>query len=220
MTRVLILRPEPSASATAKMARERGLDAVSVPLFEVEPVQWDAPEASSFDGLLLTSANAVRAGGSPLEALRGLSVYAVGEATAEAARAAGFDVAASGDSGIDRLLGSIDGDLKLLHLCGEDRREPTDGRQSITPVAVYRAKPIEDPRLGNVGDAVALIHSPRAGRRFAELAGDRRSIAVAAISHAAREAVGSGWRAIEIAEAATDEALLAVAERLCNNLPR
>jgi uroporphyrinogen-III synthase len=220
MTRVLILRPEPGASATAERGRQRGLDAVAIPLFEIEPAAWKAPEASSFDGLLLTSANAVRLGGSQLESLRGLSVYAVGEATAEAARAAGFDVAASGHSGIDALLKSVDGGLKLLHLCGEDRREPIDARQSITPVAVYRAKVIEDPRLGNVGNAVALIHSPRAGRRFAELAADRRSIAVAAISDAAGEAVGSGWRAIEIAETPTDEALLAVAERLCNNLPR
>jgi uroporphyrinogen-III synthase len=220
MTRVLILRPEPGASATAERARRRGLDAVAIPLFEIEPAEWEAPEASSFDGLLLTSANAVRVGGSQLEALRGLSVYAVGEATAEAARGAGFDLAASGDSGIDRLLESIDGDLKLLHLCGEDRREPIDARQSITPVAVYRAKAIEDPRLSNIGDAVALIHSPRAGRRFAELGGDRRSIAVAAISDAAGEAAGPGWRAVEIAETPTDEALLAVAERLCNNLSR
>jgi uroporphyrinogen-III synthase len=220
MTRVLILRPEPGASATAERALERGLDAVAIPLFEIETVPWGVPHIGGFDGLLLTSANAVRLGGSQLEALRGLSVYAVGEATAEAAHAAGFDVAASGDSGIDMLLKSIDGELKLLHLGGEDRREPIDARQSITPVAVYRAKPIEDPRLSNIGDAVALIHSPRAGRRFAELAGDRRSIAVAAISDAAGEAVGSGWRAVEIAETPTDEALLAVAERLCNNLTR
>ena len=40
--------------------------------------------------------------------LRGLPVYAVGEATAEAARNGGFDIAATGDAGVDRLLGSIE----------------------------------------------------------------------------------------------------------------
>jgi uroporphyrinogen-III synthase len=217
MSRVLVLRPEPGASATVERARARGLDAVAVPLFEIEQVPWAIPAIAAFDGLLLTSANAVRCGGDQLPAVRGLSVYAVGEATADAARKAGFDVAVTGEGRVEGLLDSIEGELKLLHLCGEDRREP-DARQTITPVAVYRAKAIEHPELGKMD--VALIHSPRAGLRFAELAGNRSQIAVAAISEAAAEAVGSGWKAIEIAEAPTDEALLAVAERLCNNLPR
>jgi uroporphyrinogen-III synthase len=141
----------------------------------------------------------------------------VGQATAEAARAAGFDVAATGEAGVDWLLDSIDGKLRLLHLCGEDRRDP-EARQPITRAVVYRAREIEHRELDRIG--VAVIHSPRAGRRFAELAGDRSQIAVAAISAAAAKAVGDGWRAIEIAEVPTDEALLAVAERLCNNLMR
>src|SRR3954454_22152380 len=118
MMRVLILRAEPGASATMQRARERGLDGIAMPLFEVEALDWQAPEPSGFDGLLLTSANAVLHGGEQLRSLRGLKVYAVGEATAEAAREAGFDVEATGKSGIDRLLGSIDADLNLLHPCG------------------------------------------------------------------------------------------------------
>jgi uroporphyrinogen-III synthase len=170
--------------------------------------------------LLLTSANAVRCSGRKLQSLRDLPVYAVGEATMAAAREAGFDIAASGDSGVDRLLGSIDDDLRLLHLCGEDRREPVDAPQSIASIAVYRAKAIENPDLDHVAGGVALIHSPRAGHRLAELIENRSIVAIAAISAAAAEAVGSGWNAIEIAETPTDEALLALAERLCNNLPR
>jgi uroporphyrinogen-III synthase len=105
MRRILVLRPEPGASATLRRAHERGLHAVAVPLFEIEPVAWDAPEAGGFDGLLLTSANAVRSAGEQLEELRGLPVYAVGEATAGAAREAGFEVASTGDTDIRRLLG-------------------------------------------------------------------------------------------------------------------
>ena len=35
MSRVLVLRPEPGASATVERARKLGLDAVVIPLFEV-----------------------------------------------------------------------------------------------------------------------------------------------------------------------------------------
>ena len=105
MRRVVVLRPEPGASATGKRARKRGLDPIILPLFELEPVAWQAPDPHGFDGLLLTSANAVRMGGDQLKGLRGLPVHAVGEATAKAAREAGFDIASTGNAGIDGLLG-------------------------------------------------------------------------------------------------------------------
>jgi uroporphyrinogen-III synthase len=64
-----------------------------------------------------------------------------------------------------------------------------------------------------------LIHSPRAARRFAELtdARGRESIAIVAISPAAADAAGAGWAQVDAADKPTDEALLALAERLCNN---
>lgn len=216
MAQVLVLRPQPGADATLAKAQALGLDAVGVPLFETEPVEWEVPDAGSFDGLLLTSANAVRFGGEGLAGLRGLKVYAVGELTAEAAREAGFDVAATGDAGVDRLLGSIKPDLRLLHLGGADRREPDGAKQQITPVIVYRAKPIEPPDLGNAHGCIVLVHSPRAGRRFAELVTDRGSIRVVAISHAAAAAAGDGWKNVEVADQPSDDALLALAARLCD----
>jgi uroporphyrinogen-III synthase len=216
MGRVLVLRPEPGASATVERARERGLDALAVPLFKVEPVPWNAPDPTGFDGLLLTSANAVRHG-EQLARLRDLTVYAVGEATADAARAAGFGIAGIGDAGVDRLLATIDAGLMLLHLCGADRREPRQPRQEITPVIVYRSMPIGAPDLSTASGSIALIHSPRAGRRFAELVRDKGSITVAAISEASADAVGNDWRSTHVADEPTDEALLALAARLCNN---
>ncbi len=216
MRQVLVLRPEPGASATVEQARKRGLDAIAVPLFEVEPVAWDAPDPAHFDGLLLTSANAARNGGEGLRTLKTLPAYAVGEATAEAARGAGFAISATGDGGVGQLLGAIDPGLKLLHLCGVDRQAPEEARQRITTVPVYRAHPIAAPDLGGAGGSVALIHSPRAGRRFAELVRDKAGIAIAAISPAAAEAVGAGWQCVEMADAPSDDALLALAARLCN----
>ena len=214
MTRVLVLRPEPGASATVDRARAMGLDAVATPLFEVEPLDWDVPEASGFDGVLLTSANALRHGGDGLQALRGLKAYAVGDATAQAAREAGFDVAATGDAGVERLLGSLEPDLRLVHLCGADHRGTEGARQAITPLAVYCSKAVDDVRLPEA--EVALIHSPRAGANFAELAQDKSRIAIVAISRPAADAAGDGWRAVEVAKQPTDVALLALAVRLCN----
>ncbi len=125
--------------------RPAELDAVRIPLFEIEAVEWQAPDASGFDALLMTSANALRFGGEQLASFRGLPVHAVGKATAEAAREAGFDIASSGDGGVERLLGSLEADLKLLHLCGEDRSATRGVRQEVTAVTVYR---IEDDRTG------------------------------------------------------------------------
>ena len=45
---------------------------------------------------------------------------------------------------------------------------------------------------------------------------NRASIQIAAISAAAARAAGTGWARIETAERPTDEALLALAERLCD----
>ena len=219
MKPLLVLRPEPGGSATVERARQRGLIAIAIPLFEVRPVEWDAPDVAAFDALLLTSANAVGLGGDKLAGLRELPVHAVGAATARAARQAGFDVASIGEAGVDRLLGSLEPDLRLLHLCGADRWIPNRPRQEITPVLVYRAEAIPAD-LSPASGSVALIHSPRAGARFAALvdqAGIARGlIAIAAISPAAARSAGEGWAAVEFGQSPDEDALLALAERLCN----
>jgi len=218
MRRVLVLRPEPGASTTVARAKALGLNAGAAPLFEIEPIAWNAPEASAFDGLLLTSANAVRHGGPQMSLLSELPVYAVGEATAETARDAGLTIAATGDRGVDALLNSIGPDLRLLHLCAEEKRDPSGATQQIAAIPIYRAKTLETD-LSGIEGAVALIHSPRAGRRLAELVHDRGSIVIGAISAAAAEAVGGGWQSVRAADQPTDDALLALAARLCNNPP-
>jgi uroporphyrinogen-III synthase len=217
MKRLLVLRPEPGASRTVERARTLGLNAVSVPLFEIAPVEWEVPNAAEFDGLLLTSANAVQFGGSNLKRLGDLPVYAVGEATALAARSAGLEVRATGELGVERLLGSLPADLRLLHLSGADRKHATNVAQAVTPIVVYQATPVEAPDLSAANGVIALIHSPRAGRRFAELVDDRASISIAAISPAAADVAGSGWKSVVSADRPTGDALLALAARLCNN---
>lgn len=214
------MRPEPGAGATADAARAMGLEPLVMPLFKVEPVDWQAPQADGFDGLLLTSANAARHGGAQLPALRGLRVHAVGAATAEAAREAGFAIAGIGEAGLERLLGSLASDLRLLHLCGE-HRVAVAARQAITAVPVYRSAALPPPaELRAIAGQTVAVHSPRAGRRLAELvdqAGvDRGTVRIAAIGAAAAAAAGPGWEACEAADTPDDGAVLALAARLCD----
>lgn len=218
MRRLFVLRPEPAAHRTVERAQALGLEVTSVPLFQLEAIEWSLPDPAQFDGILLTSANAVNMGGRQLERLRRLPVHAVGEATAVAAEVAGFGVASVGEGGIEDLLESIEPDARLIHLCGEDRRPPEQPRQAISCLTVYRARVVDEPaNLQTLLGQVAIIHSPRAAKRLAELLpeGARKSVRIAAISKAAADAAGSGWADVQIANAPTDSALLALARGLC-----
>lgn len=222
MRPLAILRPEPGSSATQGSARKLGIETIRMPLFAIEPIEWRVPSTASFDGLLLTSANAVRHGGDGIERLKGLKAHCVGETTASEARNAGFEIASIGNSNIEGLLEALPGALRLLHLCGVDRREPADPRQIIERIPVYRASELPPPaNLERIEGAVAATHSPRAASRLSDLvrqAGLRRDrIAIAAISEASALAAGPGWERVEFAAEPTDAALLALAAALCNN---
>ena len=213
MKPLVILRPEPGASRTAARAEAMGLSVQLMPLFAVVPLDWKAPDPGDFDGLILTSANAVRYGGEELQKLKGLPVHAVGEATAAVARTAGFDVVSVGEGGSSKM--HLPAGQRLLHLTGRNR---IDMKAAAATIPIYDAREIEpSPALAQLRDCVIAVHSPRAGRRLAELVGDRSSLSVAAISGAAAEACGTGWRRIEAASEPNDSALLALAARLCES---
>ena len=215
MRNVVILRPEPGASATYDHAVQQGLRAIKLPLFEIEPIAWSPPDIKAFDGLLVTSANAIREAGAGLEKLKALPVYAVGPATAEAAEKAGFEVAKIGPAGVRGLLAAIDSDLRLLHLAGEDRIDPRRAWQKITPLPVYRSRIIDPVDPDPIHGSVVLVHSARAGERLAEIVRDRATVAIAAISRDAAEACGEGWQTVSLIARPSDFALLALAVRLC-----
>ena len=212
MKPLIVLRPEPGASRTAAKAAALGLEVRLIPLFAVVPVEWTAPDPEDFDGLVLTSANAVRYGGEELARLKALPVYAVGEATAALARTAGFQIASVGDSGSAGL--SLPDGARLLHLTGHNRI----ALDAALTIAIYDARQLDAPGgLGSLAGCVVAVHSPRAGRRLAELVAERSRVAVAAISEAAARACGAGWQEVAAAAQPTDDALLALAARLCES---
>ncbi|HCB74717.1 MAG TPA: uroporphyrinogen-III synthase [Sphingomonas bacterium] len=213
MRRLIVLRPEPGNARTCAAIRTAGGEAIALPLFEVRPIDWQAPDPAGFDALVLTSANAVRHAGPQLESFEHLPVVAVGAATARAAEAAGLSVAAvgEGDAGdLPPLLARI-GSRAPLHVTGREHRDLGAGRT----IAVYASEAIEGIDATPLIGATALVHSARAGKRLAQIvdtAGlDRAGIAIAAISPAALAAAGEGWAAAVSAPVPRDDALIAAA---------
>lgn len=224
MTRPLaVLRPEPGNAATVARIEALGLAAIRLPLFEVRALDWATPDPARFDALLLTSANTVRHAGSGLAALAQLPVHAVGEATATAARGAGLDVVAVGARDGAALLATAAerGVRRALLLGGRDRAVDNHPIIAAT-IAVYASEPIAIAvaAIDRLAGSVALLHSPRAARRVAELAGraglDRRRVRLAAISAAAAEAAGGGWDRVAVAGTPEDAALIDLARTLAD----
>ncbi|MFM5906254.1 MAG: uroporphyrinogen-III synthase [Novosphingobium sp.] len=223
MIPLIVLRPEPGNAATLAAGRAEGLDAHGFPLFTIEPRAWTCPAAGDFDAVLAGSANAFRHGGGQLAALRRLPVHAVGESTAEAARAAGFALAGMGSGGLQGLLDGMAGPLRLLRLAGEERIAitPPPG-VTIAERVVYAstAQPLAALALPLLrAGAVVLLHSAEAARHFAaqcDAAGlDRARIDLALIGPRLIAAAGTGWGHVATAAVPSDAALLALARRMC-----
>jgi len=222
---ILALRPEPGLSATLAKARAKGLAITGHALSEIRAVEWDCPDPATIDGLLIGSANAFLHGGPHLARLTAKPVFAVGEATASAARAAGFTVAMVGSGGLQGVLDTIPGPAHLLRIAGEEHVPLTlpEG-VSITPMIAYRSVPLPlDPvaLLLAAGEAMVLLHSAATARHFAaecdRLSLARSTIAIAALGPRIAEAAGSGWRAVYTAAQPDEAALLEMVFDLCQN---
>jgi uroporphyrinogen-III synthase len=217
---VAVLRPEPGNAATVARVEAAGLTAIRLPLFALRALDWTAPDTAAFDSLILTSANAPRQAGPGLDALAHLPVFAVGRATAAAARARGLTVAETGDGDGAELVATLTarGFERALLLAGRERRVHAGGvvAEAIT---VYSSDPlsINARTIAALTGSVALLHSARAARRLAELVGlARPSIRLATISEAVAAAAGPGWAEVAAASTPDDAALIALARRLAD----
>lgn len=222
-TDLVIIRPAPGAGQSARAARALGLTPIVHSLFEAKPLRWEPPNPDLYDGLIISSANALRLGGPALTALQGLPVHAVGQATAAAAHALGFTVASTGERGVEALVQSLSKGTpqRFLRLAGRQHVDVLLAGMLIDTVIVYAVDPVPMPpplakRLRN-GDVVAALHSARAARHFAvecdRMGCDRAGISLAVLSPNVAEAAGDGWRDIAIAEAPDDAHLLSHAAK-------
>lgn len=150
--RLLVTRPEPDGERTAAQLRAQGFQVLLAPMLRIETIREAALGPGPWSALAITSSNAARA--SAQHARRGellpLPVFAVGQRSAEAARAAGFRDVQSANGNESDLVGCIavnlPRDSRLLYLAGEDRAGDLAAglaAQGIAAqtVALYRAIP-------------------------------------------------------------------------------
>jgi uroporphyrinogen-III synthase len=189
---------------------------VTAPLLAIRPLAQPAPDLAGVSALAFTSRNGVDAF-TALSDDRSRPVFTVGDATAEAARAAGFAVVRSAGGAIGDLVrllaaaapaggvvlapGALEpaGDLPAL----------LSFRVGVRALPVYEA--VETGAAAPAAFDAVLVHSPRGGRALAAL-GPFAGQAAAVISEAAaaplREGAGLDIRvAAHPDEAALFEAL-------------
>lgn len=159
MLRVLVTRPEPGASRTARQLQDTGFQPILLPLTETAALPVDA-------GLLpgdavavaVTSANAVRHASKELiAALAALPCDAVGTRTAEAARKAGFLSVSEGPGNAEALADSLAGYLwgkTIVYLCGRVRFPVFEQRLKAAGVQVHAVETYDTLTVGYSDEAI------------------------------------------------------------------
>ncbi|RTL53981.1 MAG: uroporphyrinogen-III synthase [Bradyrhizobiaceae bacterium] len=184
---ILVTRPYPDNEKTAQGLRARGFDVLVSPALRLEPLPFHYDTEVNYDAVIVTSANAVRAvqDDPALGPLHGLKLFAVGDASAQMARQAGFTnvVSASGDGAALReaVTAGLKKGTTLCYLAGADLgRDLTIelGERGYTVIThtTYRMMPVpvfDDAAMTafktNSVDAV-LHYSRRSARSFVEAA--------------------------------------------------
>jgi uroporphyrinogen-III synthase len=177
--RIWITRTQPGADATAERVRAMGHEAIIAPLLAVHRVDNVEINLKGVAALAFTSANGVRAFAEQCGE-RELRVFAVGAATAQAARAAGFHTVLSADGDVEALAEGIAARRSqmrgaVLHpgaaepagdLAGALEKHGVEARRAI----LYETGPVQlseaEAQMLVRADA-ALLHSPRAAKVLA-----------------------------------------------------
>lgn len=180
MRRIWITRALPGAQSTAERVRGLGFEAIVAPVLQLRDLPGRI-DLAGVGALAFTSANAVRAFAAR-NRRRDLPVFAVGEATAGAARSAGFAEVESADGNVDALarliahrtteLGGV-----VLHPGNAEPAGDLSGALEgagieVRAVSLYETVAAEVPAAVLQGLAAiegVLVHSPKAGRRLAEI---------------------------------------------------
>ena len=224
--RVLLTRPLDRSRAVAATLEAEGIDCLIWPLTKIVPAARALSVPPGTSALLFTSANGVRAFAA-LEPRRDLPALCVGEATAEAARRAGFaDVrSAGGDARALVALARESGIRAFLHPRGRDAAGDIAGwlagsGQRVAEAVLYEATEAGPPPAP-VAAALAegeldlvTVWSPRGGAilaaRLDALDADLGATDLLAISPAAAAPLAAaGFRRRIVAEAPSGTAMLA-----------
>ena len=173
---VWITRAEPGASATARRIEAMGWTPLVDPLLEARPIVDVTLDLAGIAALAFTSAQGVRAFAALSDAR--LPAFAVGDATAEAARAAGFTSVQSADGDVADLATLIAGadPGPILHAgalrpAGDLVGNLTAQGLSARAVALYDTVPLHPVSALSKLPQITVIttHSPRASGLLANL---------------------------------------------------
>ena len=245
-TTILTVRPSPDGDLDVAALDRRGVPALAAPL--MAPSYLDVPRVDSrqFGGVIFTSRHAVTGllaacGGKPDQMLASCPVFAVGRATARAARAAGFadvTIGHGGGAGLVPLVAAaqdrITGPLlwpAALHR-GFDMVSALAGIAEVTLLPVYEMAettglPEAVAAAMVAGDILAVIlmsvRSARLLRERLASAGFEQAIAgmtLIAGSEGIAAAAGEGWAETYIAKRPTRARLLAIAALLYDRRTR
>ena len=170
--KIWITRAEPGAEATAARVRERGHTPLVAPLLAVRMVEDPQIDLSGVRALAFTSANGLRAFAGAC-ADRSLQVFAVGAATAQAAREAGFRRVLSADGDVNALADGIAARRSeiggaVLHPGAALGRAGVEVR-ALTLYDTVPVEPTPDQLEALAQADVALVHSAKAGRALAKV---------------------------------------------------
>lgn len=217
--RVAVTRALPEAEATAAHLRAIGAEPVLAPLLTIEPRAFDAG-LDGVQALLFTSSNGVRAFAAA-SGERGVRTLAVGDATAEAARAASFADVGSAGGDVAALAAMAKATLdpgagKLVHISGAHVAGDLAGALEAAGFIVERRIAYEARAATALPGAFAgpldavLFHSARAAETFARLgAPGAEKLTAACISAAVAKAARKvAWQRVVVAPAPREDALL------------
>jgi uroporphyrinogen-III synthase len=179
--KIWITRAQPGADATAERVRALGHEPLIAPLLTVRHLDAVDVDLSGVAALAFTSANGVRAFAEK-SGERGLRVFAVGAATAQAAREAGFRAVLSADGDVAALAEGIAARRselmgEVLHAGAAELAGDLIGALAARDVAARRLT-LYETALATIPAAqaktllradVVLLHSPRAATALAKL---------------------------------------------------
>lgn len=237
----LVTRPIEDAEPLVAALAARGIAALVEPMLRIRRLGGPPPDLAGVQAVLLTSANGARALAAA-SAHRDLPVFAVGDATAAAARAAGFVTVASADGDVEDLAALVAARLSpadgtLLHAAGSAVAGDLAGRLGEAGFTLRRAVLYAaDPATALSGEAaealrqgrldLAFFFSPRTASAFVRLvaaAGTGAAcggVSAFCLSPAVAAALGAlAWRRTLVAAAPTQAALLAALDDFLAGLP-
>ncbi|NNG02795.1 MAG: uroporphyrinogen-III synthase [Inquilinus sp.] len=180
----LITRPREDSEAVARALAERGHRSIIAPILEIDTTDAAVPDLADVQALLFTSANGARAF-ARISARRDIAVLAVGDATAAAAREAGFAAVESAAGDVEDLARLAATSLSptngpLLHVAGTHRAGDLQARLEAAGFSVRRAvlytaraatvlPPAATDALAMVGLTGVVFFSPRTAAEFDSL---------------------------------------------------